>query len=89
MKWYKHPMLWGIVVMVLFSACLGLWLRDKTALPAQELKQTPIPWEEQVLSDTLWYSQDYLDTAKWVDSLHIIQTDSAGNIIKEFILYYR
>jgi len=77
-RWYKHPMLWTIVITMFMGACIGFYLR---------WYHPPEPW--QPYETTINFTKSSVENNTWRDSLHVIQTDSKGNIIKEFILYYR
>jgi len=94
-KWYKHPMLWTIIIAILTATCVGLYLRwyhpeirNKQNKTSEWISLPQDTIEPRVYSDTIYYPSPDMNTI-WKDSLHVIQTDSAGNIIKEFILYYR
>lgn len=78
-KWYKHPVSWSLAIIFGLALAIGLY--------ARKFNTQYEPW--QPYETTINLSKSSVENGTWKDSLHIIQTDSAGNIIKEFILYYR
>lgn len=89
MNFYKGLLI--PILIVLSMVALVLWSVYDTPIKQSENEWISLPQntiESRIYSDTIYYPPPDINTI-WKDSLHIIQTDSAGNIIKEFILYYR